>query len=259
MNSHRLIIIFLFVCSQYLCFSQRYRQFRYVDGFTVVPKIGMGFVLGELGDMATLKPVYGLSIEKGFSEKINANVSIMGGELGGEDDTIFRSKFKSEFFQVSFQSVFNISRIFSDAYQNSAIEIRGYLGVGWIWFHTNVFDAQSGVFLRTTSDGTTRHTSLFQQSGIGVGEQGIYYTHELVVPLGFRVDGKLTKRLGFCTDLGYNYVYNDKFDGTTDYNLTSPNIIGGANSYSDSWNDGWINLSLGLRYKFKSKWSENMR
>jgi hypothetical protein len=209
--------------------------------------------------VATLKPVYGLSIEKGLSEKININFALMGGELGGEDETIFQSKFKSEFFQMSLQSVFNISRIFSDAYQSSDIDFRGYLGVGWIWFHTNVFDAKSGKFLRATSDGTTRHTTLFQQSGTGVGEQGIYYTHELTVPIGFRVDVKLTKRLGFCAELGYNYVYDDKFDGTTDYNLTTPNIIGGTNSYSDSWNDGWINFSLGLKYKFKSKWSENKR
>jgi hypothetical protein len=255
----RFIVVFLFVSIQYSCFSQRFRQFSYVDGFSVTPKIGMGFVVGELGDFSTLKPIYGFSVEKGLSEKVNFNLSFSGGELAGEDGVTYNSKFKTDFFQVSLQSVLNISRLFSDGYQSSNIDFRGYLGVGWVWFHANVFDAKSGVFLRTTSDGTTRHTALFQQTGVGVGEQGIYYTRELLIPFGIRLDGKLSKRVGFCVDLGYNYVYNDKFDGTTAYNLGNPNIIGGEYSYSDTMNDGWMNFSLGLRYKFISQWYENKR
>ncbi len=255
----RLIVVSLLVSTQYLCFSQRFRQFSYVDGFSVTPKIGMGFVVGELGDFGSLKPIYGFSVEKGLSEKVNLNLSLLGGELTGKDEILYRSKFKTEFFQVSLQSVLNISRLFSDSYQSSDIDLRGYLGVGWIWFHTKIFDAKSGVFLRTTSDGTTRHTALFQQAGVGVGEQGIYYTRELLIPLGFRLDWKWNKRVGFCVDLGYNYVYNDKFDGTTNYNLLNPNIIGGEHSYSNTMNDGWVNLSLGLKYKFTSQWYENKR
>jgi hypothetical protein len=59
--------------------------------------------------------------------------------------------------------------------------------------------------------------------------------------------------------LGYNWVYSDKLDGTTPYNLAKPNIIGGVNSYSDTANDGWINLSVGLKYTFSFKNTENQR
>jgi hypothetical protein len=113
----RFIVVFLFVSIQYSCFSQRFRQFSYVDGFSITPKIGMGFVVGELGDFSTLKPIYGFSVEKGLSEKVNFNLSFSGGELAGEDGVTYNSKFKTDFFQVSLQSVLNISRLFSDGYQ----------------------------------------------------------------------------------------------------------------------------------------------
>jgi hypothetical protein len=79
----RLIITFLFVSSQFLSFSQRFRQFSYIDGVSITPKIGMGFVVGELGDFGTIRPVYGFSVEKGLSEKVNLNLSFSGGELTG--------------------------------------------------------------------------------------------------------------------------------------------------------------------------------
>jgi hypothetical protein len=59
--------------------------------------------------------------------------------------------------------------------------------------------------------------------------------------------------------VGYNYIYNDKFDGTTPYNLTNPYIVGGINSYSDTANDGWIRISLGMKIIISTNNSENQR
>ena len=55
--------------------------------------------------------------------------------------------------------------------------------------------------------------------------------------------------------MGYNWVKNDKLDGTTPYNILKRNIIAGVNSYSDTLNDGWIILSVGLKYTFSFKTS----
>ena len=60
-------------------------------------------------------------------------------------------------------------------------------------------------------------------------------------------------------DIGYNWINNDKLDGTTPYNLLNPTVIAGVNSYSETMNDGWMNLSMGIRYTFSFERSKNQR
>lgn len=232
-------------------FSQKtFKSFQKIDGFSFTPKTGVGSLVGELGDVWTMNPNVGFCIEKGISEKFNLGLEIIGGNLSGADNNIYSSRFQTDFFQVQALVFFNISR-FSNNYSKNYFEIKACTGAGWIWFHTNIYDLKSGNFLRTTADGTTQHTQIFQQSGAGVGEKGIFYTRELVVPMGLLLDWQFGDRVGLTVNLGYNWVYNDKLDATNSYNLQHPNIIGGINSYSETANDGWINLSIGLKYRFK--------
>ena len=238
-------IALLFISSQ--IFSQRIFK---IDGFSVTPKIGGGSLTGELGEVWTVNPNVGFCVEKGISEKFNLGLEIIGGNLSGKDDGIYSAKFQTDFFQIQTLLFFNISRL-SENYHKKDFEIKAYTGAGWIWFHTDAYDIKTGNFLRTTADGTTQHTQLFQQSGAGVGEKGIFYTRELVVPIGLFLDWQFGERIGLTANLGYNWVYNDKFDATNPYNLLNPNIIGGVNSYSDTANDGWINASIGLKYRFR--------
>ena len=241
-------------------FSQRkFKRFNHVDGISINSTIGTGSAVGELGDVFAFKPMYGVGVEKGISERINIGISIVGGKLLGSENEPYFSKFESDYFQIQTIGIINISKYLTDSYTKRNVEFKCYGGVGLIWFHTNVYDLKSGIFLRTTADGNTRHTTYFQQAGNGIGDIGIFYTRELVVPLGFRVDSKFNENFGFTFNLGYNWVYNDKLDGTTNYNIANPNIVGGVNSYSDTANDAWINLSVGLKYIFSSKNSENQR
>lgn len=229
-------------------FSQK--QFSYIDGYSINTSFGLATVTGELGHLGTFKPVVSLAIEKGITQEINLVVETNFGHLSGYENQPYFSRFYCEFFQPNLLASLNLSRLFEESRRNSVF--KPYLGVGMIWFHTDVYDLKSGAFLRTTADGTTRHTSIFQQAGAGVGSKGIYYTRELVVPFGFMIELWLSKRLSTVFDLRYSWVYNDKLDATTAYNLTTPHKIGGVNSYSDTANDGWINLSIGLKYKFVS-------
>ena len=250
-------IIFLFF--QSLIFSQHTFSSLYkTDGFSITPKIGLGSLVGELGDVWTMNPTVGLCVEKGISEKFNLGLEIIGGNLSGQDKDIYSAKFKTDFFQIQTLAFINISR-FANYTRNNDFDIKAYSGVGMIWFHTDVFDSKSGNFMRTTADGTTYHTQIFQRYGAGVGEKGIFYTRELVVPIGLFLDWQFGERIGLTTNLGYNWVYNDKLDATNSYNLQNPNIIGGVNSYSDTANDGWINLSIGLKYRFKVNKSKQAR
>lgn len=255
-----LSLLFFLVFSSFFSFSQRkFKRFNHVDGISINPNIGVGSVIGELGDVFAIKPVYGINFEKGISEKFNIGICFGGGKLIGSENEPYFSRFESDYFQIHTIGIINISRYFIDNYFKKNTEFKLYGGVGLIWFKTDVYDLKTGIFLRATADGTTRHTAYFQQAGNGIGDVGIFYTRELVVPFGFRIDSKFNDKFGFIFNLGYNWVYNDKLDGTTNYNIANPNIIGGVNSYSDTANDGWINLSVGFKYTFSSKNSENQR
>ena len=253
-------LIYFLICFSFSSLSQqKFKRFNLIDGFSIVPKIGAANVIGELGDIFSINPIYEINIEKGVSEKINVGIGIISGKLSGLENQPYFSRFESNFFQIHTVGIINISRYLNDSYDKTSLKFKMYVGMGLIWFHTDVYDMKSGLFLRTTADGTTKHTTYFQQSGNGIGNAGIYYTRELVIPLGFNVCSKLSNNAEFIVNLGYNWVYSDKLDGTTPYNLTKPNIIGGINSYSDTANDGWINLSVGLKYTFSFKDTENQR
>ena len=248
-----LITIILFLSFQCSIFSQRkrYKTFEQIDGFSITPKLGLASMIGELGEIGTMNPILGIGVEKGISEKFNIGFEIVGGNLSGSENQIYNARFKTDFFQIQTLGILNISQLLND-YKIHDFEIKAYSGGGLIWFHTDVYDFKSGKFLRTTADGTTQHTQLFQQAGAGIGEKGIFYTRELVVPIGLFLDWRFGERLGIVANLGYNWVYNDKLDATNPYSLQNPNIIGGVNSYSETANDGWLNISLGLKYRFKS-------
>ena len=250
-------IIFLFFPS--LIFSQRtFSSLHKTDGFSITSKIGLASLTGELGDIWTMNPNLGFCVEKGISEKFNLGLEIIGGNLSGADKEIYSSRFETDFFQVHTLAFINLSR-FSKNVKTRNFEVKALIGMGMIFFHTNVFDLKSGNFLRTTADGTTYHTQIFQQYGAGVGEKGIFYTRELVIPIGLLIDWQFGERIGLTANLGYNWVYNDKLDATNSYNLQNPSLIGGVNSYSDTANDGWINLSIGLKYRFKVNKSRQAR
>ena len=51
-------------------FSQRkFKQENQVDGISITASMGVGNVVGELGDVLLFKPIYGINFEKGVSEK----------------------------------------------------------------------------------------------------------------------------------------------------------------------------------------------
>lgn len=242
---------FIYISSIQLANSQRkFKQENQVDGISINPSIGTASVVGELGDVFNLKPTYGIIIEKGISEKVSVGIGLTGGNLYGEVKEPYFSEFNSDYFQIQTLGTLNFSRYFITSYNKNVFDLKFYCGIGMIWFHTNVYDLKNGKKLRATSEGDSKHTTLFQPTGTGIGDAGIFYTRELVIPFGFKVDYKMSDSVALNLNLGYNWVNNDKLDGTTPYNLLNPTIVAGVNSYSDTMNDGWIDLSIGVKYTF---------
>ena len=254
------LLINVYIVSISIVFSQRrFKQENQVDDISIAPSIGVGSVVGELGNVFSLKPVYSINIDKGISEKVNIGIGIVGGNLRGNENEVYFSEFKNDYFQIQTLGTLNISRYFITSYNKNLFELKFYGGVGMIWFHTKVYDSKTEKLLRATSENGSKHTTLFQPTGNGIGEAGIFYTRELVIPFGFKVDYKINKDLILNLDVGYNWVNNDKLDGTTLYNVSNPSVIAGVNSYSNTMNDGWINLSIGLKYIFSFERSRNQR
>ncbi len=243
--------ICIYIISISFVFSQRkFKQENQVDGISIAPSIGGASVIGELGDLFSFKPIYGINIDKGISEKVNIGIGVIGGNLYGAENNPYFSEFKSDYFQIQTVGILNISRYFITSYSKNIFDLKFYGGIGMIWFHTNVYDLKTGMQLRATSENDSKHTTLFQPTGNGIGEAGIYYTRELVVPIGFKIDYKFNNNIALNANIGYTWINNDKLDGTTPYNLINPTIVAGVNSYSNTMNDGWINLSIGLKYTF---------
>ncbi len=255
-----LLLCFFISCSSTVTMAQRrFKQENRVDGISITSSIGVGSVVGELGDLFRFKPVYGINIDKGISEKVNIGIGIVGGNLGGAEKSPYFSEFKSDYFQVQTLGILNVSRYSFTSYNKNLFELKLYGGFGIIWFHTDVFDSKSGIFLRSTSEEASKHTTLFQPNGSGIGNAGIYYTRELVIPFGFKIDYKMNDNISLDFDMGYNWINNDKLDGTVPNNILNPNNISGINSYSDTLNDGWVKISIGLRYVFSFERTRNQR
>ena len=246
----KLLIILICFLSSTVYSQRKFKQENQEDGISFTLTIGVGSVVGELGDIFSFRGVYGLNIDKGVSEKVNLGIGIIGGNLYGLEKKPYYSEFKNDFFQIQTLGILNLSRYFITSYNKNVFELKLYAGFSMIWFHTDVYDLKTGKFLRATSENASKHTTLFQPTGSGIGEAGIYYTRELIVPFGFKVDYKLNDNLALNFDMGYNWVNNDKLDGTTPNNITQPSVIAGVNSYSNTLNDGWINISIGLKYTF---------
>ena len=86
-------LIYFLVCSSFISFSQRkFKRFNLVDGFSIIPQIGFSSVIGELGDVFSIKPVYRCNIERGISERINIGVQIIGGKLSGSETLMYLCK-----------------------------------------------------------------------------------------------------------------------------------------------------------------------
>ncbi len=245
-----LSIIIYITCISFIFSQRKFKQENQIDGISITPSIGIASVVGELGNFFSFKPVYGINIDKGISEKVNIGICLAGGNLHGIENDPYFSEFRSDYFQVQTVGVLNISRYFITSYDKNVLDLKLYGGVGMIWFHTDVFDLKNGKKLRATSESDSKHTTLFQPTGNGIGESGIFYTRELVIPFGFKVDYRLNDDIALNFDMGYNWINNDKLDATTPYNLLNPSVVAGVNSYSNTMNDGWVNLSFGLKYTF---------
>ncbi len=247
--------LFVLLMSIYSCgsFAQKtsYKMYRYIDGFSLTLKAGSHVLLGELGTWEQ-PSLYGLlAIEKGISPIFHFKTQFQLGNLLGMNAFPYQAYAQTTYFQWSNMAVINVYQLIK---RDNKPEFNLYLsaGLGFLRFHTDVYDLSSGAFLRTTADASSKHTPLFQPYGIGIGNAGIYYTREWSVPVEVTGDWKLLPQVYLNVTFTYNWVTSDKLDGTTPYNLIDRTTTSGQYSYSDTPNDGWIGLSIGIRYKFAS-------
>lgn len=243
------LLLLLSLASKTSLAQKRYApRYSYLDGYSLTATAGIPYIVGELHGIQAFPAIYNLSLEKGFSPKVSGRLTVMSGTAQSQNSAEYYAFAQNNYWGVSIAPVINLTALFA---REQELRLKCYmsLGIGLLRFHTDVYNT-NGQLLRTTSNNTSRHTPLFQQYGAGSGTSGIYYTREVFVPLTFSCDYKLLPRLYLNTSLGINWISTDKFDGTTPYNLSDPYFVEGPNSYSNTANDGWVNVSIGLKYKF---------
>lgn len=244
------ILFLLIVISSGRSFGQKHysQRYSYLDGYSIKGNIGIPYILGELHGITAIPTISSISLEKGITAKFLGMLTV----ISGVGQTPFNSEYgaymKNNYWGFAISPVLNLTEFLSPE-SDQRMKYYVALGIGLLRFHTDVYD-KNNYLLRTTSNNTSRHTPVFQQYGPGSGLRGIYYTRELFIPFTFSLDYKLLPRLYLNSSLSINWISTDKFDGTTPYNLKDPYFIEGPNSYSNTANDGWLNLNIGIKYKF---------
>jgi len=243
------LLLLLSVASQISLAQKRYApRYSYLDGYSLTATAGIPYIVGELHGIQGFPTIYNLSLEKGFSPKISGRLTVMSGTAHSQNSAEYHAYARNNYWGVSIAPVINLTALFARE-QERQLKCYMSVGIGLLRFHTDVYNINDQL-LRTTSNSTSRHTPIFQQFGPGSGAVGIYYTREVFIPLTFSCDYKLLPRLYLNGSVGVNWISTDKFDGTTPYNLSDPYFVEGPNSYSNTANDGWVNVNIGLKYKF---------
>jgi hypothetical protein len=257
-SSSTLLGLLLSITISAFCQRRHVHQFRYVDGFSITAQLEVNNLVGELGAFSQPATGIAITLDKGITEKIHVKSSFQMGYLNGLTYVPYYSTSETNYYQWSISPVVNLTRLFANDNERR-LNIFTSLGIAFIRFHADVYDVYSKQFLRTTSDKTSRHTPIFQPYGQGIGDRGIYYTREMAIPFEILLDWKLAPRIYLSGGLIYNWVSSDKLDGTTPYNLSDRTRIEGVNSYSDTFNDGWYGIKLGIKYKFIAQRFINQR
>lgn len=242
------LLLLLFVAQEISLAQKQYTpRYSYLDGYSLTATAGIPYIVGELHGIQAFPTIYNLSLEKGFSPKVSGRLTVVSGTAHSQNSLKYHSYARNNYWGVTVAPVINLTALFARE-EEHLLKCYMSLGIGLLRFHTDVYNGSQ--LLRTTSNSTSRHTPLFQQYGAGAGTSGIYYTREVFIPFTFSCDYKLLPRLYLNGTLGINWISTDKFDGTTPYNLTDPYFVEGPNSYSNTTNDGWVSLSIGIKYKF---------
>lgn len=215
--------------------------------YSVAVRGGLTQFFGELGDQ-DMKTMVGVSIMRQIVPALSLGLDFTAGKLGGERKDFFNSYFTNDYNTIELLARWDLTKQFSRNAKSNRLHIGTYGGLGLMIFNANAYDIDTEKLMRFSNSAASGRNPLFFRYGPPSGPPGITKTHERVIPLGLMFNYQLTEQWRLGVDYRFYMVRTDKLDATSGHRLMNPEE---ADSYSDTPNDKFSFLSVGLNYRFR--------
>ncbi len=214
--------------------------------YSVAIRGGLTQFFGELNSQ-DMKAVVGISLMKQLRPAVSLGLDFTSGRLGGEKKEFFNSYFVNEYNTIELLARWDLTEQFGRRPKSNDLHIGVYGGLGLQIFSANAYDITTDRLVRFTNSNESGRNPLFFRYGPPTGPPGITKTHERVIPLGLMFNYELTDQWKVGVDYRFYLARTDKLDATSGRRLINPEE---ADSYSDTPNDKFGFLSVGLIYRF---------
>ncbi len=190
----------------------------------------------------------GISVMKQVRPALSLGVDFTAGRLGGEKKDFFNSYFVTEYNTIELLARWDLTEQFNRYLTSNRFHAGIYGGLGLMIFSANAYDLSTDKLVRFSNSAVSARNPLFFRFGPPSGPLGINKTHERIIPLGVMFDYRITDHWRLGLDYRFYMVRSDKVDATSGRRLINPEE---ADSYSDTPNDKFGFLSVGLSYRFR--------
>lgn len=218
-----------------------------LSSYTVAIRGGLTQFFGELGDQ-DMKTVVGVSVMRQVGSALSLGLDFTSGKLGGERKDFFNSYFVNEYNTIELLARWDLTEQFSRHAASNRLHLGVYGGLGLMIFSASAYDITTDKLVRFSNSAVSGRNPLFFRYGPPSGPPGITKTHERVIPLGLMFNYRLTDQWRLGVDYRFYMVRSDKVDATSGHRLMNPEE---ADSYSDTPNDKFGFLSVGLSYRLR--------
>ncbi|WP_234734070.1 hypothetical protein [Tellurirhabdus bombi] len=216
-----------------------------VDPVNITLYGGPSWLSADLGSIVSTYSG-GVGVFYPFARGLSVGVQADFGTFKAEQEEFFNARSKATFQQGAAVIAVDPLRLFN---VNTALSLNIYAGAGLIYFKAQAFDLTTDELLRTSNDAGSYRT----KDGVNVrGNPGVKQTHELAIPLGFRLGFPLTQRLNIFGEFRYNYIYTDKLDATLDRENYREASVSGEYHKNNS-EDKWYSMALGVNFFLKKR------
>jgi len=215
------------------------------DGASVMASAGINAYMGDIADY-TLFPSFNqfgshtssafkLSIARDIKWGLGAQLNYQSGKLIGTRKTGAQSStvsFENSFFDISFQPRYLISDILFEKNENRRFKIYAQLGIGYMWYRTQLYDSQT---LNTKGyEGYIEHESTEPLSQKTLSDKTAKAT-TFTIPYGLTVTYKLNQKIDLYLDITQSNTTTDRLD-----------------AFSRDWTakDKYDYIGIGLVYNF---------
>jgi len=222
---------------------------RPLSAFQLSVSGGLTQFFGELNEQ-DFKGLFSAEMGYHFHDQWKLSFNVAKGQIGGLDREQFHSVFECSFHQVDLLVKYDVMKK-KTGHQDKPFHVGFLTGLGLMRFHSEAYDASTGELSRFTNSPNSARNPLFVRWGTPKGaKRGIKYTNERAIPIGVWLRMPLNRQVETGLECRFYFVRTDKLDATSGIHGRNPEE---SDSYSDTPNDKYSNVSFFLSYRFDKK------